>query len=345
MGQRAFPGATGNSSRRTASPASEVNFMLEAKVPSTPRRDVLRDAAVVAIVTLLGSTVSAYFELSEWLYVRTRRWEALQLDELPVALIALTLGLVWFSHRRYRRTRTELAARQQAEARLARALTENRELGQRHLLMQEAERKHLARELHDELGQYLNAIKLDAVSIRDHAAGDPPFAVKSAAAIIASADHVHVAVSDMIRRLRPVGLDELGLTAAIESCVDSWRQRVPGTRFSLSFAGKLDGLGESLDLTVYRLIQEALTNCQRHAAATRVDISLQRRTLSNVADELVLRVADDGRGMHLGAQKPGFGVSGMQERVEMMGGTFSLVSEPGHGATLEAHLPVDEQAA
>ncbi|MEO8464059.1 MAG: sensor histidine kinase [Gammaproteobacteria bacterium] len=318
--------------------------MPEAKVQPTPRRDVMRDLVLVAVVTLVSSAVSAYFELSEWLYTRTRRWEALQLDELPVALIALTLGLVWFSHRRHRSTRIELAARQQAEARLARALAENRGLGQRHLLMQEAERKHLARELHDELGQYLNAIKLDAVSIREHAAGDPAFAVKSAAAIVASADHVHAAVSDMIRRLRPVGLDELGLTAAIESCVDSWRQRVPGTRFSLIFDGKLDGLGESVDLTVYRLIQEALTNCQRHAAASRVDISLQRSSARG-AEELVLSVADDGRGMQLGARTPGFGVSGMQERVEMMGGAFRLVSEPGEGVTLEARLPLNGKPA
>ena len=318
--------------------------MPEAKVQPTPRGDVVRDLVFVVALTLISSAVSAYFELSEWLYTRTRQWEALQLDELPVALIALTLGLVWFSQRRHRRTRSELAARQRAEARLARALAENRELAQRHLLMQEAERKHLARELHDELGQYLNAIKLDAVSIRDHAAGDPAFAVKSAAAIIASADHVHIAVSDMIRRLRPVGLDELGLAAAIESCVDSWRQRAPNTRFSLSFDGKLDGLGESLDLTVYRLIQEALTNCQRHAAAGRVEISLQRRTAPN-AEELVLSVADDGRGMVLGEQKPGFGVSGMQERVEMMGGVFSLLSEPGRGLTLKAHLPVHRRVA
>jgi len=318
--------------------------MPEAQLRATPRGDVVRDLVLVAVVTLLSSAVSAYFELSEWLYTRTRRWEALQLDELPVALVALTLGLAWFSHRRHRRTRIELAAREQAEAELARALAENRELGQRHLLIQEAERKHLARELHDELGQYLNAIKLDAVSIRDHAAGDPAFAAKSAAAIVASADHVHAAVSGMIRRLRPVGLDELGLTAAIESCVDSWRQRVPGTRFSLTFDGKLDGLGESLDLTVYRLIQEALTNCQRHAGASRVEISLQRRAALG-ADELVLSVADDGRGMQLGAQKPGFGVNGMQERVEMMGGRFRLVSEPGRGVKLEAHLPLQEQAA
>ncbi|HVY63448.1 MAG TPA: sensor histidine kinase [Gammaproteobacteria bacterium] len=309
-----------------------------------PRRDVARDLLLVVALTLLSSAVSAYFELSEWLYLRTRQFEALQLDELPVALIALTLGLVWFSHRRYLRTRIELAARAEAEARLARALAENRELAHRHLSIQEAERKHLARELHDELGQYLNAIKLDAVSIRDHTSGEPAFARKAAAAIVASVDHVHAAVSDMIRRLRPVGLDELGLTAAIESCVDSWRQRSPRTRFTLAFDGRLDGLGEALDLTVFRLIQEALTNCQRHAQAQCVDISLRRHTAPGT-DEVVLRVADDGRGMDPGARRPGFGVSGMQERVEMMGGVFRLESRPGEGLALTARLPLQARSA
>ena len=148
-----------------------------------PRHEVLRDALAVALVTIACSAVSAYFELSEWLFVRTRPWEALQLDELPVTLIALTLGLVWFSRQRLRRTRIELAARERAETRLGDALAANRELVQRHLLGQEAERKHLARELHDELGQYLNAIKLDAVSIRDRAGVD---ADSAAAARIAA---------------------------------------------------------------------------------------------------------------------------------------------------------------
>jgi two-component system, NarL family, sensor histidine kinase UhpB len=312
-------------------------------IGAAPRHDVARDALAVALVTIACSAVSAYFELSEWLFVRTRPWEALQLDELPVTLVALTLGLVWFSRQQHRRTRAELAAREQAEARLAAALAANRELVQRHLLAQEAERKHLARELHDELGQYLNAIKLDAVSIRE-AGGADVDAAAAATAIVASVDHVHVAVSDMIRRLRPVGLDELGLPAAIESCVDAWRQRVPGTRYLLELDGELEGLGETVDLTVYRLIQEALTNCQRHAAAQRVEIALERRA-AHGADELVLRVADDGRGMRVDAGRTGFGVSGMQERVAMLGGRLSITSEPGQGVRLEACLPLQARAA
>jgi len=315
----------------------------ESSVAPARRQDVLRDALIVGTITIACSAVSAYFELSEWLFVRTRPWEALQLDELPVTLVVLTLGLVWFSHRRHQSTRVELAAREQAETRLAEALAANRELAQRHLLAQEAEHKHLARELHDELGQYLNAIKLDAVAIRDQAHADRE-AVAAAAGIIASVDHVHGAVSDMIRRLRPVGLDELGLPAAIESCVDAWRQRAPGTRFTLELTGELEGLGETVDLTVYRLIQEALTNCQRHAAARRVEIALERRAAQG-ADELVLRVADDGRGMEPQAKRTGFGVSGMQERVAMLGGRFQLASEPGAGVTLEARLPLRRNAA
>src|SRR5262249_11747 len=156
-------------------------------------------------------------------------------------------GLIWFSSRRHRQTRLELAARQQAEVHLARALAVNRELVQRHIRAEEEERKHLARELHDELGQYLNAIKLAAVAIR---AGvrDAALASGAAGGIIQSVDHVHAAVSGMIRRLRPVGLDELGLAAAVESLVDQWRTRLPGVRFSLAFGGALDGLGEQLNL-------------------------------------------------------------------------------------------------
>ncbi|HUL80720.1 MAG TPA: ATP-binding protein [Gammaproteobacteria bacterium] len=300
---------------------------------------VIRDLAVVIALTLLSIFATSYFELDEWLYARTRQWELFQIDELPVTLAVLALGLVWFSTRRHQQTRLELGARREAEARLAHALGVNRELAQQHIRTQESERKHLARELHDELGQYLNAIKLDAVSIRDNGGRDAALAGRAAAAIIQSVDHVHAAVSGMIRRLRPVGLDELGLTAAIENCVDHWRARVPAMRVSLDFDGDLDGLGEQLNLAVYRLIQEGLTNCSRHSGATRMQISL-RRGGANGADELMLAVQDDGRGADLGATRAGFGLSGMQERVEMLGGRFEVVSEVGRGLRFEARLPV-----
>ncbi len=144
-----------------------------------------------------------------------------------MAAFVLALCFVWISWRRYRQALAQLEARRAAEQRLAAALAENRELAHQHLHVQESERKHLARELHDELGQYLNAIKLDAVAIRESAGpGDSPASL-AAARTIKAVDHVHAVVNNIIRRLRPAGLDELGLVAALENCVDHWRQRLP----------------------------------------------------------------------------------------------------------------------
>jgi signal transduction histidine kinase len=288
-----------------------------------------RDLALVIAITLTCAALAAHFELNELLFTHTRQWEPLQLDEWPVALLVLAICLGWLSWRRYRQTLVQLHARQLAEAHLARALAENRELAHQHLRIQEAERKHLARELHDELGQYLNAIKLDAVSLGDRDAS---------ARIVSAVDHVHAVVSDMIRRLRPAGLDELGLIAALENCVDHWRQRLPDARFALSASGSFEGLSELLNLTLYRLIQEGLTNTYKHAGATHIEVALRREPKAQ-GDEIALTVRDDGRGADLRARKPGFGLNGMRERVMLLGGRFDLDTAPGRGFAFEAHLP------
>jgi two-component system, NarL family, sensor histidine kinase UhpB len=310
------------------------------RVPeSRMTHELWRDTALVIAVTVISIFVSAHFNLSETLFALTRRVERFQIDELPIGAAVLLSGLMWLSWRRYRQARRELSARRAAEARLAGAIEANRLLAQENLRIQELERKRLARELHDELGQYLNAIKLDAVSIVDVGGGRDPAAIGGAArAIIASVDHVHRTVSDMIARLRPVGLDELGLVAAIEHCIDEWRQRLPGTHFDLSVRGNLEGLGENLDLTLYRLIQEGLTNVYKHANARRVRVVLER--LDAAPDgALHVSVADDGCGMDPSARGRRFGLSGMRERVEMAGGRFELSTVQGAGLRFEAHLP------
>jgi two-component system, NarL family, sensor histidine kinase UhpB len=303
--------------------------------------ELWRDTAMVIAVTVLSVIASAHFNLNETLYALTRRVERFQIDELPIGVAVLLAGLVWLSWRRYQQARRELRARRAAEARLAGAIEANRQLAQENLRIQELERKRLARELHDELGQYLNAIKLDAVSIVDADGVETAAAGGAARAIIASVDHVHRVVSDMIARLRPVGLDELGLVAAIEHCIEEWRQRLPGTRFDLSVHGNLEGLGENLDLTLYRLIQEGLTNVYKHANARRVQVVLERLggALRDGAGALHVSVADDGCGMDPGARGRGFGLSGMRERVETAGGRLVLSSSEGAGLRLEAHLP------
>ncbi len=307
-------------------------------------RGAWRDAAVVAGITVGAFFFSAHFQFNESLYALTRDWEYFQLDELPAGMFVLSVCLIWLSWKRYGHARSELRARRIAEERLEDALQENRRLTQENLRIQEVERKHLARELHDELGQYLNAIKLDAVSIGD-GGGDARLPTDAALAIIGNVDHVHRAVSDMIGRLRPVALDELGLVAAIEHCVDQWCQRIPNTRILLSVDGSFEDLAEALTLTLYRLIQEGLTNIYKHANARQAQISLRRvRTERTGADEVRLIVADDGRGMETAARGTRFGLSGMRERVEMSGGTFVLASAPGRGLKFEACLPANGAA-
>jgi two-component system, NarL family, sensor histidine kinase UhpB len=299
------------------------------------------DIAAVIGITLLSIVVADYFNLNEALYALTRSGERFQIDELPVGMLVLLACLVWLSWRRYAQAHREIHARRQVEERLTTVLEENRKLNEQTLRVQEAERKHLARELHDELGQYLNAIKLHAVSIIESGGVDAELVVDDARRIVGTVDYVHVAVTDMIARLRPAALDELGLAAAIEHCVDYWRQRLPDTRFDLSVSGTFDDLSEPLKLALFRLIQEGLTNIYKHADARRTDIGLTRMQSSTEKfDEVCLTVADDGCGMNQAVSATGFGLLGMRERVERLGGTFQLVTNPGQGLRFSVTVPV-----
>src|SRR5580704_1686169 len=143
-----------------------------------------RDTLAVLIATALTIALAAHFNWSEALYALTRREERLQLDELPIGMLVLLTGLIWLAWRRNRQARREILARQATEAELARALAANRELAKETLRIQEDDRKHLAREIHDELGQYLNAIKLDAVFIRDADPDDGEASLEACRAIL-----------------------------------------------------------------------------------------------------------------------------------------------------------------
>src|SRR6478736_3424468 len=150
---------------------------------------VWRDLGLAVALAATSGVIAARFDLHESVFSWTRRWEWLQLDEFPVALLVFALCLAVMNARRLMDLRG--------------LLRENRLLAQRALAVQEAERKHLARELHDELGQYLNAIKLDSQAIPAERPAEPVLA--AAQRIAANADHVYATVGNMIRRLRPAG--------------------------------------------------------------------------------------------------------------------------------------------
>lgn len=301
---------------------------------SSPRRDLV----MVVLVTVFVAAFAVYVELNEAMFAVTRRWEVLQVDELPVTLLALTLCLAWFAWRRVLEARRQLERRRIAEGRLETLLLENRRLAQEYLQVQESERKLLARELHDELGQYLNAIKIDAVAIQQRATEQASPLLRASSAIIEHADHVHAVVRDLIGKLRPVGLDELGLRAAIEHFLDGWRRRLPHLHFDVVLEGDLDEVSEPLALTLYRLLQEGLTNVSKHARAARIEVRLERCT-DRARDEVVLSLADDGCGTEPGQRHFGLGLVGMRERVEMLGGRFQVVTEPNRGFSIVARIP------
>jgi PAS domain S-box-containing protein len=219
---------------------------------------------------------------------------------------------------------------------LADTLTENRMLSQSYLLVQEEERRNLAREMHDELGQCLNAVKLDAVAIRDAARGRLPEIETSANAIVDISDHVYDVVRGIMQRLRPAALDALGLRDAVGELVRQWRRRNPGVECVFEAQSELSGLGELLNITVYRFVQECLTNVAKHSGATRV------RVIFTGVDhqEVNVTVSDNGRGMDLHAKRTGLGLVGLRERVEALKGRLELTSAPGGGMHLVLRLPV-----
>src|ERR1700688_1984088 len=300
---------------------------------------VRRDIVLMVIVAGAAAFACAKFNLSEALLKWTRPFERIQLDELPAVLLVIAISLIWFSTRRYLEANRQLQLRRAAESQLAASLAENKRLAQQYVDVQESERKALARDLHDELGQYLNAIKLDAVSIREAAAAHP--GVREAArAMIANIDRVYAAVTGLIRQLRPVGFDELGVAAALEHCVNEWRLRLPLVTIELSVTGAFESLDEARGLVLYRLVQEALTNIARHSHATRAEIRIASDRTQASGQCIELLIADNGCGADLHAPQTGLGLLGMRERVSALGGSITLVSECGAGFKVISSLPV-----
>ena len=224
---------------------------------------------------------------------------------------------------------------EQAESETRKLLAENRALVHTSLTVQEEERKYLARELHDELGQCITAIQADAESIRDLSRGHDARITTSSGAILDVSSRIYEVVHSMMQRLRPGILDDLGLVEALRDEVSAWQERNPDTNCVLNASGRLAGLGERINITVYRIVQECLTNISKHAQADTVTIDLHANT-----DRLALAVRDDGRGLDLAAPRNGLGLIGMRERVEALGGEFDMETQPGAGLAIMITVPL-----
>lgn len=206
---------------------------------------------------------------------------------------------------------------------------------------QEEERRHLARELHDELGQCLTAIKTDAVLIRNRTEQSEPKLFQSSQAIIDTASHIYDVVHNMITRLRPSPLDDLGLVPTLQESISKWQSRESDIHFSLDVDDGISGLDEKLNMTVFRVVQEAITNAVRHAQAKNIAVRIYRIT-HNEIPHLSIEISDDGIGMEVKDfhSDVDFGLLGMRERAHSLGGTFELNSRLGEGVSLHVMIPI-----
>jgi PAS domain S-box-containing protein len=223
-----------------------------------------------------------------------------------------------------------------------RELEQNRKLTALIQAQLEDERRAIARELHDELSQYVTAIKTIGTAIAGHAGESRPDIREHAETIVSAASHIYDVVHRIVRRLRPSGLDDLGLAETLRDAVSGWARRHPQVQWDLALAGALDHLGEGLNITVYRIVQEALTNVVRHARASQVRVSVRREPAGQLEDAIVVTVRDDGQGFTAAAASAdgGFGIAGMRERVQAFGGSLAIAAAPGQGVTVSAVLPV-----
>ncbi len=226
----------------------------------------------------------------------------------------------------------------QEEEKTQQLLNENRQLIQKSLEVQEEERKHLARELHDELGQCITAIQADAKSITDLSPQCDKRVVTSAQAILNVSSHIYDVVHSMMHLLRPSVMDNLGLVEALKEEIKTWDQRNPKTSCVHYFDGELSDLGERSNITIYRIVQECLTNIAKHANAKHVTIKV-----INDTEKIHLTISDDGNGMDVNAAREhlGLGLIGIRERIQALHGVFHYETAINDGFRIFIHIPYD----
>jgi two-component system, NarL family, sensor histidine kinase UhpB len=221
---------------------------------------------------------------------------------------------------------------------LEQSIKRNLGLSRQIIGLEEAERKSLARDLHDEIGQSITAIHVDAqaiLNIKDIDTFNFEKLRSSAQAIVSVTKKMMGITHQILNRLRPETIDKLGLKDALEDLFTSWGPKLNGAECSINIAGDFKALPETIAITAYRVVQESLTNIARYANARKVTVGVFEE-----AGTLVLMIEDDGVGFDQDEVARGFGLQGMRERIEGLSGEFELDSAVGMGTRIVVRLPV-----
>ncbi len=229
----------------------------------------------------------------------------------------------------------DISDRKQAEQDLRTSHAQLRELSTHMENVREEERRKMAREIHDELGQALSVLKMDVKWLTHHLADDTTLLEDKLNSISDRIDTTIHTVQRLSSELRPGMLDDLGLSAAIEWQANEIRNRV-NINFDIVSIPEDIILDAASSITLFRVFQEALTNIIRHARATQVKIALNQN-----GNKTTMTIRDDGRGITRQqiADPASLGLIGMRERISNLGGRFALSGEPGKGTTINVSIP------
>jgi signal transduction histidine kinase len=301
------------------------------------RRQVLpRREAVLGMADEASHLVRASFDDQQQRIQQSQA--AFRAYQNGMLAVALTLGLLVAGFTVYRISRLERHSERQ-RARAETAEQELRRLSRELVQTQEEERRALSRELHDEVGQALTALRMDLGNLAaSHEHPAPGFDQRLAEAK-QLVERTMQMVRDLAMGLRPSMLDDLGLVPALQWQVREFSRR-SGIPVALDVDGDLEALPEAHRTCVFRVVQEALTNCARHAQARHVRVAIH-----GGPTQLALTIQDDGAGFEVAAGRAagGLGLVGIDERVRALAGAVQIVSQPRKGTLLRAVLPLPRE--
>jgi signal transduction histidine kinase len=295
-----------------------------------PRRGIERSESVLQLAERIDELNEANLSLEER-QIQTQQ-QALRRFEVGATGLLSILGLAVAVVSTIYLARLERVSEQE-KSRAEKAEQELRRLSNQLVRAQEDERRTISRELHDEVGQILTGLRMELGSLSrfDFDAGFR----QRLESVKRLAEEALRSVRNLALLLRPSMLDDLGLEPALRWQTKELSQR-SGVPISLDIQGKIDELPETVRVCLYRTIQEALTNCVKHAQASRVSVTVKAQ------DALVsATVRDNGKGFDAnGRPAQGLGLIGMQERVRALQGQLTLSSQPGQGTVVSVALPV-----
>jgi len=236
---------------------------------------------------------------------------------------------------------------------LKKARSENQRLSSHLISIQDQERRDIARELHDELGPYLFSIRTDGTLLArelDKPAPDLARARRLNRQILGHVDLLQQTNRRVLQRLTPPGLSELGLAGALRAMIEMWRRNNDTIDLELTIEGSIDGLDDTTELTVYRVVQEGLTNAFRHSGASRITARVtgaeigKELAADNRAKETVsVLIRDNGHGT-AETVKDGFGLKAMRDRVSTLSGSVQISHPSAGGTELRIELPTAQRS-